>query len=274
MSNSPFLTAVCFALAIVVVSLALAPPIHHPNPPRETRGQQTEENQDKSTAFKPVPPPADIQCDPNCATQETDNEGYPSYAAWLLHKAINDPITGFSGLLVVATFILAVISGFQIRDARIVQRAFISVEPGGIRPFKGDDDRIACDIIIRNAGNLPARKVAWFIDKKYSENPAEKDFPIAAITNQMLGDIVLAPKGKIRKGSIPSDKQTFDTYRNNAQPDRAWLFVWGRVSYHDGFRAGRHTDFCHRYNLRGARGFAIKRKNGRYHEYGNRTDEG
>ena len=55
--------------------------------------------------------------------------------------------------------------------------------------------------------------------------------------------------------------------------DKAWLYVWGKVTYHDGFNRGRFIAFCHRYNLYGATEYGIPARNGRYHEHGNRTDE-
>jgi len=171
------------------------------------------------------------------------------------------------------TIVLAGVGRRQISDTRILQRAYLSVTPAGIRPFgSDDDDRIACDILICNAGNLPARNVSWFIDKKYSEDAQEADFPIP--NDVQSGDIVIAPRGEVRKGSKPTDKKIFVEKRDFGQPDRAWLYIWGRVTYHDGFKGGRYIDFCHRYNLRGARGFEIPAANGRHHERGNKTDEG
>jgi hypothetical protein len=117
---------------------------------------------------------------------------------------------------------------------------------------------------------LPARNVAWFLDKKYSESPTEEDFKYCLVT----GDIIIAPKMQARKGTKPTFRTIFKEKRDSALPDRGWLYVFGHITYHDGFRDGRYIYFCHRYNLRGARGFKISQKNGRYHEKANRTDEG
>jgi hypothetical protein len=75
------------------------------------------------------------------------------------------------------------------------------------------------------------------------------------------------------KPNNSKQRPAFDLRVRNAQPDRAWIYIWGRVSYHDGFRPDRWVEFCHRYNLHGASGYEIKAENGRYHEKGNRTDE-
>jgi hypothetical protein len=178
-----------------------------------------------------------------------------------------------AGLVACFTIVLARVGRQQISDTKILQRAYLSVVPGGIRPFAGmNEDRIACDIIICNAGNLPARKVSWFIDKKYSEDAYEADFQLGE--SSLVGDIVIAPRGEVRKGASPTNKKVFAERVGTAQPYRAWLYVWGRVAYHDGFRGGRFIDFCHRYNLHGASAFEIPAVNGRHHESGNKTDEG
>lgn len=182
-------------------------------------------------------------------------------------------VVGFATvILAAATGLLATLSRKPLTDSRALQRAFIAIEPGGIRPFEGDDKRIACDVIIINAGNMPARNVRWTIYKGYSRSGARKKFPIRASTMVEHG-IVLAPKARARKGSRATNRQRFATIRNDAQSDRAWMYIWGRIIYHDGFRDGRVIEFCHRYNLHGASGFTIPKKNGRHHEYGNKADE-
>lgn len=176
------------------------------------------------------------------------------------------------------TITLAKVGRQQIADTRILQRAYISAEPGGITPFedtlvsKIPEKRIACNIVIYNAGNLPATHVAWFISKKFSGDP-ELPESLLQIENPK-GNIVIAPNTRTKKGSKPANREEFDAIRNDAEEDKAWLYVFGKITYHDGFRDGRWITFCHRYNLRGARGYDIPEANGRYHEQGNRTDEG
>jgi hypothetical protein len=226
------------------------------------------------------------------AAQANNHAAYNNQAACLTCIIGRGPISfilgflggtnGFIAITAIATGFIAwftytlqqatvSLSDRQSNETKMLQRAFISVEPGGIRPFGGGDDRIACDVLISNAGNLAARNLGWVIEKKYSADMAEKDFPIPS---KLVGDIVIAPRGAIRKGSEPTTCAEFDKVRLSAKPDRGWLYVWGRVGYHDGFRADRYIDFCHRYNLRGSAGYSVPKENGRYHEYGNRTDEG
>jgi hypothetical protein len=209
----------------------------------------------------------------NTTDNDATNERIAEYTRGLY--IVTAILAGATVLLVIATVGLGIITGRGIRNqseqTRVIERAFISVEPGGISAFSGDDERIACNIIINNAGNLPASHVSWFIDKIFSKNgnEPEQSFPIG----KLEGDIVLAPKTKAKKGSKPTDQNSFDACKVNSEPDKAWLFVFGKIAYHDGFSDGRWITFCHRYNLRGATGYTIPEDTGRYHENGNRTDE-
>jgi len=269
MPGNSFLAAICIALMIVVVALALAPPIHQQNPPRENGGQQAQENQNKPSAYKPTTPSIDIQCDPNCATQESNEERYPSYAAWLLHKAINDPITGFNGLLVVASFLLFVVAWIQIRDARVLQRAYLSVDSAGIAPL---DPYITCaaHVIVKNVGHLPARDVRWFISAKFSENGRLNDFPIDR--SVIYGNNVVPPGTEMKRS------QNFRaTYAEISalQAETASLYIWGEIFYTDGFGTARSTKFCHRYSrgvVMALPHYSISADSMRYHQYGNDAD--
>lgn len=180
-------------------------------------------------------------------------------------------IAGFTWTLWRAAERLRKAGDKQAELTTIIERAYLSVEPGGIRLYGADDDRMACDIIIHNAGNLAARNMAWFIDRKYSPDAEEDSFLIDP--TKLRGDIVLAAKERARKGADPTHREEFTKW-TRGEKDRAWLYVWGRVAYHDGFRPGRYIDFCDRYNVRAASTLEIDQEHGRYHEHGNRTDEG
>lgn len=207
------------------------------------------------------------------ATENTQNDWERKYYCDI--RLTDRYLAFFTFFLAAATIGLGVVSVAGIRrqskDTRILQRAYISVEPGGIRPYQGEVDRIACDVIIVNAGNLPARNIKWLIKRKYSDSPIDADFKVDP--DKLDGGIVLAPKAHARKGAPATSRQELNEKMRGAKPDKAWLYIWGRVSYHDSFRADRWIEFCHRYNLHGG-AHVIDAENGRYHEKGNRTDEG
>jgi hypothetical protein len=56
-----------------------------------------------------------------------------------------------------------------------------------------------------------------------------------------------------------------------------FIYVWGRVTYLDGFGKRRFTNFCHRYNTAMKKppaggGYVIREEDARYHDYGNDAD--
>lgn len=189
----------------------------------------------------------------------------------------------FTGLLAYATYRLVKstnnlwtatkdASERQELDTRVLQRAYLSVEPGGINQFLDGTPRLSCDILIRNAGNLPAKHVSWFIERIISQHDNLRDFHIG----EREGKIVLAPKAVAKKGTknnLPK-LNVLNLRPNPGNPSANWIYVWGRVDYHDGFKGDRFIEFCHRYNI-GASGTEgdISAEAGRYHESGNRTDE-
>lgn len=158
----------------------------------------------------------------------------------------------------------------QSEEVRILQRAYVSVEPGGIKPYVSGSEKLSCDILIRNAGNLPAHDIAWYIRWKFSVDPEDTDF---CISEKFDGRITLAPKTIMRKGSPFIPRADFLNFRDAGTDRKCWFYVWGHVKYLDGFSKERFTDFCHRYNLLGEKELTIPPENGRFHEHGNRTDE-
>jgi hypothetical protein len=155
-------------------------------------------------------------------------------------------------------------------ETRILQRAYISVEPGGVHQFRDGTDRLSCKIIVRNAGNLPAREVAWFIDRVISPQGNLAAFVIGPCA----GNIILAPQVTAQMAGLHIPKQ--DVLRlkpTHERRDEHWIYVWGRVEYHDGFRPGRFINFCHRYNLAASdKNCQISEEAARYHEHGNSAD--
>ena len=191
----------------------------------------------------------------------------------------------FTGLLVYVTYRLVVSSNRlwkatkdaaerQVKDTEILQRAYLSVVPFGIEPFKSADGRLSCDVGFHNTGHLPARSVRWFIDRKFSTCAKDADFPIPLDEKQWHGNNIVAPGTSMRKGGVAINSAELDEFRaHNKIGDKCWLYVWGRVWYVDGFSKPRFTSFCHRYNLLGSRSWTLPESSARYHEHGNHTDE-
>ena len=164
----------------------------------------------------------------------------------------------------------------QARDIEIIQRAYISVEPSGLVPHHDRNDRLMCAVTFYNVGHLPARNVRWFGDVwpkgLLAENSPPEDsrfdllrhdgFPIGDLDE---GSIVLPPGAKTTRHVA-----TMFTYRFGNVG-----FVWGIVTYDDGFGRSRYTKFCHRYGLKqfiGTMGFTIPGKDAFLHQFGNDAD--
>jgi hypothetical protein len=189
--------------------------------------------------------------------------------------------TNHDWMLVVFTGLLAIFTArlwyTTRKDTRILQRAYIAVEPLGIHLMQNGNDLIG-HVAMKNAGRLPARKVSWFVNIHASESGEERDslFPL----QHDKGNIVIAPGAAATRGSAKGVQvQTLNEFSGTGagfdkEGERsAYLYVWGAVRYDDGFKKMRITRFCHRYNW-------ITRKqhdnpcvldavDARYHEYAN-----
>jgi hypothetical protein len=190
-----------------------------------------------------------------------------------LSKFHNEILAVATIFIAIFTIVLACVARRQIKLTKILERAYLSVAVAGIRPFLSLDGRLSCDVWFRNTGHLPAQNVSWFLDWKFSSDAELNDFPIPANAAKFPGNNLIPPGSRIRKGSRPIMHTELDSFM--AKPDKAWLYVWGRVRYRDGFKRGlRFTDFCFRYNLNLPKStWTIGASHGRQHEYGNRTDE-
>jgi hypothetical protein len=178
----------------------------------------------------------------------------------------------FTKLLVGATAGLIVVGLFQWRvlrisskDMRIFQRAYLSVEPMGIEPFLSIGSRQSSGLVgIKNSGNLPATEVKWAIHTKFDANI---NWRTPNVFKELQGDNVVTPGTMMRQGS---NAIVFGDFRGTQ------IYIYGRVSYNDGFTGERWVNFCHRYNsinideqaaLDGSHRIAAEW--GRYHRYGN-----
>lgn len=157
----------------------------------------------------------------------------------------------------------------QAKDTRILQRAYLSVQPDGVRRLFKPPETAHAGISIVNAGNLPARNVAWIINQAFSNDDGLKDFPIDTVKAE--GTNVVVPQSHmIQNGQpFPAGLGTFATPESSSK----YLYVWGAVFYNDGFGDNRTTKFCHRYNGINYNGSSdVIAEHGRLHSFGNDAD--
>jgi hypothetical protein len=185
--------------------------------------------------------------------------------------AYSDEIAAIATVIItIFTIVLAQVGRAQVKDTRILQRAYVSVEPGGIEPLNsrsvshGTEDDLLGQLAMRNAGNLPARNVRWSTRIECDSNRKRSEFPI---DSKVSGNNVIPPGSVMGRGTplIKSGNLVLPKGSN-----AGYCYVWGRVFYDDGFGVERTTDFCHRYNC-GALTTenTIPAKYARFHEHGN-----
>ncbi len=209
------------------------------------------------------------------------------------HKSVwertaDDPVALFTLVLSIFTGLLVVVTGGliwvgwrqvrlskeladrQIRDTEILQRAYISVEPAGLREHRDREDRIHPSVIFRNVGHLPARQVRWNSNNSAKRDDITGEFPDIGDAKtfpiddpgEKEGAIVLPPG----TGSLQQIGTVFTKDLSNN------FFVWGIVTYDDGFGNERFTRFCHVYstkNIIGRLGVTLPADASRLYEYGN-----
>ena len=189
----------------------------------------------------------------------------------LASAAVTAIATGFIAWF---TIVLARVGRQQITDTRILQRAYLSVEPQGIE-WRGLEGDFIGQVVFRNVGKLPAIEFVSVV-KKIEVHDADwatpyltdadlplwitSVIPIGAEVPQGSGGISLE---EVRQAEISGDK---------------YLYVFSRAKFKDGFDTERYVNFCHRYPLatstpltRGP-GLGIFKKFARYHQYGNKSD--
>lgn len=192
-----------------------------------------------------------------------------------LSPAIVAMATGAIGLF---TYYLYKATSGMWAHTRTVERAYLAVEALGIRPFESIDkvDHAVAHLSVRNVGHLPARHVRWFIDAELSSDGKRADFPIDE--NLFYGDNVIPPGTEMKRSkNCAFSEQDIANFLGGG----LYLYVWGKVRYFDGFKPGRSTRFCHRYDRRGIRidekGLykghrMLGQSSMRYHQFGNDAD--
>jgi hypothetical protein len=185
-------------------------------------------------------------------------------AVW--HWTTHDPVSFYTAVLALSTIALWIVTWQGIRrqskDTRILQRAYVSVEPGGLTEHRDRDDRLHTTVIFRNVGHLPARNVRWYGTFGTPSEIVNNTFP----TKEPFEGQIVLPPGTTSTHHVGI--VFIDRLQNN-------LFVWGIVTYDDGFGKQRFTRFCHVYftkNIIKRLGEMLPAENARLHEYGNDAD--
>ena len=171
-----------------------------------------------------------------------------AFLQWTTHDPVafyTFVVALFTGVLGASTIGLWIVTARgvrnQARDTEILQRAYVSVEPAGIALHYNKGDRVVGNVTLRNVGNLPARNVRWCEKMEWRGFSYSDDIENFPIEDPSGDGIVLAPGAStpVEMGLLTlNDKWG------------TMIFVWGIITYDDGFGNGRYTKFCHRYRMR------------------------
>jgi len=179
-------------------------------------------------------------------------------------------VAAFTAILALATIALGAVTAIgirnQSRETKILQRAYITARRRGIEIL--GDGNIIGHLAFVNVGNLPARKFCAAVNICWSNNPNLSEF-----VDLQLGPKVLLPaKTSFPSGTPPLPKTDIPHFHAK----EGWIYIWGRVSYTDGFDQPRWLKFCHRYNCKSSpnRKGGISRRRGRHHHHYNEDDGG
>jgi hypothetical protein len=266
-----FALAFNIALGIVVIAWLHNPPLGYgfrTTPYERPAGQP---QRDDATP-KPSQEKSDGTAPPTDKNKHTDEatggNREPEKGWW--EKLWTDPNATFAMFVAFFTLGLLGLGCMQFRDSHLLQRAYLSVQPLGIRCRKNQP--WFATVGIHNAGRLPARDLRWSIKiEPFPLGLGEdwKDFSNHDATRR--GPVV--PPGAVVRRSGERFSVDNRIHRLADQPEQ-FLYVWGEVTYTDGFGIKRFTRFCHRYNSHAiapdaAGGFYIHPEDARYHDYGN-----
>jgi hypothetical protein len=153
----------------------------------------------------------------------------------------------------------------QFSDSRIIQRAYLSANPEGIRRSDRDETLLA-HVEIRNVGHLPAKDVTWFVQLFLSQSGDEQ---INLEQRPFKGNNVVPPGAKMSEGS--NGIRLGEVLELERRTNACFLYVCGQIRYDDGFGHPRFTNFCHRYNFTSAKTGGVRHEvtDARFHHSGN-----
>ncbi len=152
-------------------------------------------------------------------------------------------VTAISSLII-AVFLLVLTCAVRrlAKISKMLARAFLNVRAAGVYMLRDINECVA-QVEIINTGNLPATKTKCFIKAELLD---KRDWKIMIGGHGLLtGNYLVPPHAKMRQGSenrIPIGPEFLRRQEN------LFLYVWGAVTYDDGFGKRRTITFCHRYN--------------------------
>jgi hypothetical protein len=158
-------------------------------------------------------------------------------------------VTGIATVAIAGfTWILVTINNRQIDDARIVQRAFISITPLSEVPPDQSTGHFAA--IFENQGTTETRDLRYTIDSKmtFAELP---DTFIFVDDETKLRRSFIGPKGKVLSRHVPEGSGLSKDDISDIIDEKKFFYVFGELKYFDAFEGTKEhiTQFCYEVRL-------------------------
>jgi hypothetical protein len=229
--SKEFLIAVIISLSIVVIVLSLVhPPIQNRQPPLQQLQQRSEQ------------------------TQGDHEAAYDNSFSRIINKALDDPVVGLTGGILIVNFFLVLAVIGQIREARRSSerqlRAYLTTtigesfrQGGGVRGLK-----LEFRPRILNTGQTPAYEVR-VLNTMALLNPAEAlTYNFQLPENPPVsraGSVMTLGPGQERFTHVIAARKMTRTEMRDFISNRKTLYVYGTICYVDAFKKRRFTNFCY-----------------------------
>jgi len=207
---------------------------------QESRSQNSQHYERKTEQRSNSAPTIQINCDPNCAAEQSSEAGNWSFSKFLI-RFINDPLT-------VATLLLVGVVLWQVRDARHSSerqlRAYVGIKTVLFyRPDVSDGDKREWPIhlVFRNAGKTPAYAAVVTAESYLGQRKPINEIFVLSEAAEVSPPSIMEPGGRhtMRLGGLEPGHEKFLV----AQRTEMYCYVWGRIDYIDTFGREHFTKF-------------------------------
>jgi hypothetical protein len=207
---------------------------------QESRSQNSQYYESKTGQRSSSGSAIQINCDPNCAAEQSNEAGNWSFSKYLV-RFINDPLT-------VATLLLVGVVLWQVGDARHSSerqlRAYLGIKTVLFyRPDTGDGDRQEWPIhvVYNNAGQTPAYAAVVTAESYLGQRKPIDEIFVVARAAEVSPPSIVQPGARhtMRLGGLEPGHEKFLA----AQRAEMYCYVWGRIDYTDTFGRQHFTKF-------------------------------
>jgi len=218
-----FLIAVIFSETIALITVLLSPPLPQNWPPNRSGEASEQQPRYNEKIFK-------IECNPDCHYEAADDNGNDYW-----QRVETDPVAQFTGVLVIATFILALVGYRTLIHFRTTEKAYVS--GGGYFPIEDPSTGWRINEFMLTVDN-------------YGKTPAHVDFvrigyaPDRNALQEEPNFSVQLPLGMI----VPPGIRGLQTDVRIARDQITGTIIFGRFFYEDIFSRRRFRNPRVRYS--------------------------